>query len=328
MKLKIYFSFLLINFFIVSNPITVNAQCTCSGTVNTSGATVTFVSGCTFVSGSSWNGRPIIINGVTYIISSVTNSTHLTLTSSAGTQTNVSFSFNYTDVVTIDSTISQICQGSCVNVSSVTVTGMPPFGYQFSSTWSSNPCPLVNTTYSVTVTDQNACTASASVTVTVNPVPPTPVITCNSDTLVFTPDTSYISYQWYYNSFPISGATDSFYVVTNFGNYSVVVTNAYGCTATAQAPCLSIGINNYTDEYLISISPNPLTNSFVLTIHGSCNERNMRFVIFNVLGEEIRTVEIEKERTIISRKDMANGIYFYRIMQDGVVVHSGKLIVE
>jgi len=67
------------------------------GLVSTSGTTVTKNSGNNFFGGvgsQAWtvnNGALVNINGTEYTVSSLTDSTHLQLTSSAGTQTNVPF---------------------------------------------------------------------------------------------------------------------------------------------------------------------------------------------------------------------------------------------
>ena len=63
-----------------------NNGATITGTVTTSSTTVTWVSGSTFVTGSAWVGLTIAINGAVYTISSVSSTTSLTLTASAGTQ--------------------------------------------------------------------------------------------------------------------------------------------------------------------------------------------------------------------------------------------------
>lgn len=63
-----------------------------AGTVSTSGTGVTGVTGTPFVTGTAWDGLPITIAGVQYTIASVTSSTALVLTTSAGTQTAVAFS--------------------------------------------------------------------------------------------------------------------------------------------------------------------------------------------------------------------------------------------
>jgi hypothetical protein len=62
-----------------------------AGTINTSGSSVTWVSGQGFVTGTAWNGLTININGTNYTISSVSSTTSLTLTGSAGTQSGVTY---------------------------------------------------------------------------------------------------------------------------------------------------------------------------------------------------------------------------------------------
>ena len=76
------------------------APLSCNGTCNTSGTAVTWVSGDPFPTSLVANGTSnfgvtttVTINGSGYTLSSVTDSTHLTLTGSAGTQTGVAFSF-------------------------------------------------------------------------------------------------------------------------------------------------------------------------------------------------------------------------------------------
>ena len=67
-------------------------------TVNTNGTSVTFAGDPGLVSSfapfeqtGTWNGLPVIINGNSYTVASVTSSTQLTLTSSAGVQNTVRF---------------------------------------------------------------------------------------------------------------------------------------------------------------------------------------------------------------------------------------------
>lgn len=64
-----------------------------SGTVSTSGTAVTRTAGTAFVTDRSWENQFIYINGAQYLISKVTDASDLVLTTSAGTQTGVSYSF-------------------------------------------------------------------------------------------------------------------------------------------------------------------------------------------------------------------------------------------
>lgn len=61
------------------------------GTVNTSGTSVTWVSGTVFDTGGQWDGASININGTVYAVATVNSTTNLTLATSAGSNTGVSY---------------------------------------------------------------------------------------------------------------------------------------------------------------------------------------------------------------------------------------------
>jgi hypothetical protein len=96
-----------------------------AGTVNTSGTAVTWASGQQFTTGTAWNGQNIIINSALFTISSVTDSTHLTINAPAGTQTGAGYSTgNWTELkcgsatnvaIGTNATISGACSGALVS---------------------------------------------------------------------------------------------------------------------------------------------------------------------------------------------------------------------
>ena len=91
------------------------------GTVNTSGTAVTWVTGVTF--DSSFAGLQMSIAGTVYLISSVANSTNLTLTTSAGVQAGAAFSIT-TQIQILGDNIFTAC-GAAV---SPAVTAPPTLG--------------------------------------------------------------------------------------------------------------------------------------------------------------------------------------------------------
>jgi gliding motility-associated-like protein len=101
----------------------------------------------------------------------------------------------------------------------------------------STPTINVAGNYVVTVTAANGCTATANTTVSQNTTAPTPSasnsgsLTCTVNTVTLT-GTSGGSYSW---SGPgiLSGGATANPVVNQIGNYTVTVTAANGCTATA-----------------------------------------------------------------------------------------------
>ncbi len=82
----------------------------------------------------------------------------------------------------------------------------------------------------VTVTDNNGCINSTSASVSVHQHP-TPVITgptsiCEDQTAVLNAGGGYVNYQW------SNGGTTAVQTVNTSGNYSVIVTDQYGCTGS------------------------------------------------------------------------------------------------
>ncbi|NDK57213.1 Ig-like domain-containing protein [Pontibacter fetidus] len=100
--------------------------------------------------------------------------------------------------------------------------------------------PSQTTTYTVTVTNAEGCTATDQVVVTVNPMPAVTIAAGSATTfcaggsviLTATSGTNY-SYQWLKNGAPIAQATTKTYTATTSGDFTVIVKAAGGCEVTA-----------------------------------------------------------------------------------------------
>jgi gliding motility-associated-like protein len=98
---------------------------------------------------------------------------------------------------------------------------------------------IASGSYAVVITDAHGCTATSGQTVTIRPsldppviTPPSPVIFCAGSPATLTaysPDAT--SYTWYNNGSP--NGTGKTCLIFVSGSYSVVITDARGCTATS-----------------------------------------------------------------------------------------------
>jgi gliding motility-associated-like protein len=125
----------------------------------------------------------------------------------------------------------QVCLGG-----SVTLVGSGGVTYQWSNGASTdviNVSPTNTTTYTVTVTDANGCTAIDQVSVSVNPLP-VPVVSPDQSICVGQSVTLTASGATTYSWNP-TGSTTSTITVSpvNSTTYAVNVTNGNGCTGTA-----------------------------------------------------------------------------------------------
>lgn len=132
-----------------------------------------------------------------------------------------------------------ICNNGCIIFTDVSLNSPTTFQWSFpgglpSSSAAASPHVCYNTpgTYSVTLIVSNTLGSDTTVqNITIFPVPAAPVITLFGNDLV---SSSVTGNQWYFNNKIITGAVSQTYTPVQNGNYSVSVTNTYGCSSTSQ----------------------------------------------------------------------------------------------
>lgn len=133
-----------------------------------------------------------------------------------------------------------ICPGTCINFNNFS-TGATSYEWFFPGADSSsstlyapsNICYANPGSYDVTLIAANAYgtdTVMMANYITVYPTPPPQNIIVSSDTLFA--NAGFASYQWYYNSNIIPGATDLFYVPTLNGDYTTISLDSNGCESS------------------------------------------------------------------------------------------------
>ncbi len=154
--------------------------------------------------------------------------------------------------ITINKTNSTICGGANGSASVVVTSGVAPYTYAWSN--GANTATISNLgagNYSVTVTDSRGCTASGITSITAPPpvfvsVTATstvcPGATTGMATAVVSGGVAPYTYAWSNGGNTVSIAN------LGAGIYSVTITDANGCTATAsatinQSPAITININ-------------------------------------------------------------------------------------
>jgi PKD repeat protein len=162
--------------------------------------------------------------------------------------------------------------------------------------------------------------------ITVYPTPPPQSILQSGDTLFA--NTGAASYQWYFNTSIIPGATEYFYVAQSSGDYNVVATDANGCEveavifnviASAQA-----AVSSGSGQEII-IFPNPVgetlfVNSYLLI--GAAFEIS----VYNVFGEKISTVQRvasgQKQEAFINVSSLPAALYYIEVIINGQILRT------
>ena len=173
--------------------------------------------------------------------------------------------------------------------------------------------------YGVIVMDLNGCIDSSQVVnpVTVTVWDPQPFILESGDTLTCTP--AFAGYQWYENDtmVTIPGANSQILITQSSGNYTVVVTDANGCSGESNIIEHSqTSIEDLALNAVISIYPNPTNSVFTFNALFTGYE-NLRLELTNALGQLIIPVEDVKDVMTVKRdynlNHLPDGMYMLTI---------------
>ncbi|NVO02716.1 MAG: T9SS type A sorting domain-containing protein [Bacteroidetes bacterium] len=229
-------------------------------------------------------------------------------------------------VVGVSSTPAAICLGNSASLNATggiyyEWAGFPP---------GQNPVtvnPTANTTYNVTVTSGNGCSASQNVTVNVNQAPDpnanaTPPSICLGSSSLLTSTPGMASYIWT----PSGGTTAALSVTPGTTTtYTVATIDGNGCTAIDSVvvtvdPCTNINSTEANDND-ISIFPNPTEGNFILDFK-NLNFENAEIRGYNYEGKLVllRSLKKQSGSTNINLSQFAKGIYYIRFIYDKSII--------
>ena len=210
------------------------------------------------------------------------------------------------------------CQGNSVTLETAAGSG---FTYQWTLNGTNIPGATTSRvvagasgSYNVNVFDGTCPTTAAPVVVTVGTFP-VAVITVTGG--VNMSADAFAAYQWYRNGVAIPGANARTYTAIRDGFYTVVVTDALGCSATSPVQhitALEIGGVNPAAK-VVSVWPNPTDG----ILHIETSLTAVDATILSIDGKEVMKAENTKT---VDATQLSQGLYLIRISDH----KSGQLI--
>ena len=166
----------------------------------------------------------------------------------------------------------------------------------------------------------------ASLFVVVNPIPPTPVITLNVNTLT---SNAVNGNQWYnLANGAISNATAQTYMPQQIGNYFVIV-SLNGCSSDSSNIIYfdNTGIDDVENNTLIKIYPVPAFDKVFLDFQQLNGLQNTAISIYNIQGQMILQQTIMQSHTELNITQLAKGMYIVKVSNDKKSL-MGKFVKE
>jgi len=122
-----------------------------------------------------------------------------------------------------------------------------------------------------------------------------------------------------------SGVTVNGGVFTTNGQ---LITDTVNVTMTSV--CVPAGIVPvmYSNTQAITVYPNPFKSSITIAIQDISQADNYELKVYNVLGKEVMGKVITNQTTTLGTNELASGMYFYQLLNNNVLVQSGKLVSQ
>ncbi|MBP7168395.1 MAG: T9SS type A sorting domain-containing protein [Bacteroidia bacterium] len=176
-----------------------------------------------------------------------------------------------------------ICPGSDIDIS--TSTNYTAFNWSTGDTTNTINVSSPGS-YSVVMSDFNGyCVYNSDTVVISNFATPAAPVISESGGILTASGTG--TFQWYVNNTLIPGATaNTLTNITTTDDYTCVVTDNNGCTASSSPFNLSVGLNNTTPENFVSVAPNPFKNELQLTFNSNTTSPG-KIIIYNLQGQAV-----------------------------------------
>ncbi len=183
------------------------------------------------------------------------------------------------------------------------------------------------TSGSVSVYASNECGSTSTLSFNVLYVDTPQIIITQQGSVLTATSADAASYQWYNSGALISGANAADYTPTASGNYTVSITNQYGCS-TQSAPFSFIynALNEVFQENSFHIFPNPnSTNRLQLSVGKDWIGSEVK--IMDATGRLITKQETVNTKFEMELLNISSGVYIVS-MEKGAQILRKKLIVE
>lgn len=109
---------------------------------------------------------------------------------------------------------------------------------------------------------------------------------------------------------------------------TVFAPTAVASAVTALSP-LSTSLNETKSSSVnVSVYPNPIIDNGTISIDNSIVLSNASVVIYDMFAKKMRVIEMQSNTVSFEKGDLAAGMYFYKLVNKGSEVVTGKLIVK
>lgn len=233
--------------------------------------------------------------------------------------------------VSIEGGLRELCVNGSLTLKALGSTSATGLSYQWQlngqNIGSDSAAILINApgTYQVTVSEEGCTRTSASVTVTQIQAP-----TISQNGFVLSANTSgALTYQWFYNNLPLTGANTSTFTPRATGAYTVKVGFGNDCEVTSEAFQVEVtSISTPPIQKLLGVKAYPIPNQGEFTLELPQNGQGFDIQIIDFSGRILlQNSFVNGGKHLVNLpSDWPKGIYFLKVSSRGRNVKQQAII--
>jgi PKD repeat protein len=191
--------------------------------------------------------------------------------------------------------------------------------------------------YTICLVTENACgsdTVCTNVTICLTPVNAAFTFSTTQFDVAFTDASAGANtYSWDFGDGGTSTNASPTHTYAANGTYIACLTIGNNCNESATA-CDTVvidvvGIAEALPGFEITVAPNPVGDQAIVMVSHAGAQGAYQFELMDLSGAKVAAVVGELQQPLILKAShLASGIYLFRVLQDGLTVGTGKLIVE
>ncbi len=110
---------------------------------------------------------------------------------------------------------------------------------------------------------------------------------------------------------------------------SIFAASEVTAAQNAMQAAASVGINELQNSNnSIAIYPNPFEENTTINLNPTINLSKAEFQIYDIMGKQIIALPVTTHNFTFNKGEMAQGLYFYKLVNNGSEISTGKFLVK
>jgi len=94
------------------------------------------------------------------------------------------------------------------------------------------------------------------------------------------------------------------------------------------AGCPTMGTNSFNEVQKVNIYPNPFHSFLTIEINDSFEINNTQIILYDAFGKQVKKAVVSKTTTTLETSGLTSGFYLYKIISNGKIIQTGKLLAK